>query len=993
MKYKLFCLIGCFLIILFIFICNTFKTTASNQLLFNNVYQAKKMSVNGHTYITISGNDGIYFLNHEGNIVKKINFWSEISYDYYMISDIDKKGQDDIIIIYEDTLEKEDNIYTVSYEDSSIIWRLQTTMESNYYCSNNKLCKEDVVITDHLLKEKLYITAGYHFLEIDINDGIIKNQFQYTNNIWNFSFIHDINNDYVDDIVISVQPSDIIVLDGRNYEIINRLKVAKDLITQETTIKRNIWDLAYISNTQILLAASEDGYVYEINLNKNIIEQQIQIFNTEFSDVREYYLDESNLDGFASGFYNRGYKNMSFESVSIDNDNNIFYLINYNKKFYLESFEEKVHYSVCHNDECISSKATDSFISSHHSLFSYFEEYYNEGTISTKLVVKNMLSHDQLYTIEEISDIIDFYILDDLHSLIISNMSIKYISNNTLLWEKDKGTTQTTVIDDDLLTIIDKNRDNNTIGLHLYSDNDEIFNFSPLEGFIENYQIYGDTIYLSVNIDNKITIYVYSITTSSLLATKSLDEEALNITLKPYQDKDNDGILEYIVLSNTNKDISLLNIKSNEVLNQFELNSSVNIDNLKDLLIINDCNNDDLKDLMLIPHRVQNDSTFILIYSDETELFSQYHHLSIEIPLDHIDEGELEYQESVDLNHDGFREYIYNIISGYKKIFFIIDVANKKVIFDENLDYEIHVVTNEFINSHHDLNNDGIEDIISLIDNGEYQIFNILNYNNSNLTNIWSKNIDIIKKRYASPIATMDINDDNQKEIILYEYDINGNIRIMAYNSLSEQPIKTIDVKQSSNESFDEIRMTLGNDIDVIKLNDVFYIVLLIDHKYVFVNTKNWSISEEISHYQYVYHDKIIYLDDKNQVKFADLIDKTSVDINLYGLFKNIIEIDTDKSIGNYFVSINGEDFIQIFDKSQTFYLKPGMHQLIIKINTDEVDYFVYKEVNINDYTKLNNVVIISILVMNIVLFMIFTVLIRKKYYKTSELYYDFSKN
>jgi len=127
----------------------------------------------------------------------------------------------------------------------------------------------------------------------------------------------DINNDKIEDIAITVQPSDVIGLSGNDGKRIWTSSIAKPYeVERDNKIigasERNIWDVIFLNSKLVL--TGEDGYIYQVNPNNGNIINEKELL-AKIPNILAYSL------------YLEGNKAKEYSGLSI-NGNSAFKIIN-----------------------------------------------------------------------------------------------------------------------------------------------------------------------------------------------------------------------------------------------------------------------------------------------------------------------------------------------------------------------------------------------------------------------------------------------------------------------------------------------------------------------------------------------------------------------------------------------------------------------------------------------------------------------------------------
>ncbi len=276
----------------------------SKNFLYGQINQDIKLAhINSNEqYLFVPTEEGMYLVeNSTFEVVKFIQIDGHISH-YEIIDNIEdesKPNKDLMVFIDDDTMQ---SVIIYSLDSLDVIWSY-TTFTNGFNDQSIKIEKKTPVFDYDFNDNNLLLVSGYKLYNIDIKTGHLVWDYEYTDNIWSVAFIGDINSDLISDVAISVQPSSVIALDGKNGDTIWENKYAKAYDVKKDdkvlgSVKRNIWDITYVNSNLIL--TGEDAYIYQVNPTNGTIINEKNILDS-IPNILAYqiYLDGSNVKDFS----------------------------------------------------------------------------------------------------------------------------------------------------------------------------------------------------------------------------------------------------------------------------------------------------------------------------------------------------------------------------------------------------------------------------------------------------------------------------------------------------------------------------------------------------------------------------------------------------------------------------------------------------------------------------------------------------------------------
>ncbi|ERJ12840.1 hypothetical protein [Haloplasma contractile] len=1013
----------------------TVKGTQANVSteLSSHVFDTSEITIDNIQYTALLNSEGIQIIDTTGFLIKKIDYPESvvsiiesnhirdaisetgilnkdiIDLKLKTIEDIDNKGFSDFLIIIRSRRVKEFNkLVTINYESSNVIWEYNPTIQSSKLCRFSTYCEEPVdLIQVELRDEDIYVISGYKMEQINLKTGDTKKQFHYKNNIWRFEFISDVNKDGIDDLALAVQPTNIIFIDGNTFNQLKELKVAKDLkLTKLKTIKLNVRELEFLPKQNRLLAASEDGNVYEIDVHENKIINKIQLFSTEqliphYSDLK-YSNKRSNLESYRVGdieYFLSGINapvTFELENISsIDKDRLDDYIVEWKMS----------------DQNLTSSKKMGQFriqkTNAEPVVFEQADFQFKKGDF----IVYRGFGHLNLWDLEENRHILvseykihpGTVLKSHTNGMImidpkpkVTQLSVDFLPSlqpNWLIDSKEIKQEELLVSDEYFVKVEQRLIYNDIISYFaLYNKEFELIKTHQTESgtyFLHKYLSDDNFFIVEANDYNQIlTTKRYNNSTGDLVDERTFDynnynnhqssepKNDLEFDAISYHDVNNDHVNELLIVVTYNDGFDTGNRQSHYLIYDL-VNANVLVDNSSDVKIANhykihdDVNNDGYKELLT--HELKSyffyDRTvldFNLHKTSEGDLFNEENTLfkSIDIPY-----GNYEFIKEVDLNNDGYDEFIMNFsdfVYTHKKALYIFDYKNENLVkvgdFNNN-DYRIE-----------DLDEDGTIDIITIepksLVSSELAIHN---YSNGGVITPYTYTIDGFYSETPTEQYTIyDYNKDGVKDLIFSTYDEHHNIGLDIIDFKLKQNIKTKTYNIYSHQSTEEMGENLTySKIQLSLLNDLPYFIVETPAASFETSEFSYTIKKRIHpiekqfllfgpdtlDLEYVYGeeqnktDRIFYKASDGSMLMKNPINYHNIKSELTGLydtnyhFKLNQEIDVDRVL----VIINDETLksnsIIEFDQGDfNINLSNGDYNLTFYIYTEEGNCFLYHD-------------------------------------------------
>jgi len=607
----------------------------------------------------------------------------------------------------------------------------------------------DYDITD----QSLLIIAGYNLYNLNLSNGLLNWTYTYNENIWSVCSINDITEDEVNDLVISVQPSDVITIDGKLGTMIWQKTIASDYEVKKedklvSKVKRNIWDLHF--NNNLIVASGEDGYLYHLNSMDGTINNKVQIIENIPTILANTVYVPNNKAIKYSGLGNNGvstYKIIQtriIQDITGDKNNDLLVTIYEDNPYATYSlFSAKLilldgkSLTVLSERELPINRSITDLKISHDNRLSFFDsdQFYlidlNIGDLNIVSEVdlisdENSNDHDNqsftsfLYENSLFIKTEDFYQFDisNLNSPVLQNtiyllnefeMIIKDQELYKLYYKEDINHTKTNnyyVIQNlDIETneiiwehAIDDLSFSNQTGFKQYvMTNMDEDNSHEIVYFNENREL----VRLDFDVELEITTITHDLIPNS---TEQPDFEIKEFS--SYRDLNSDGILELLILTNRGDFIILNGDNLNEVLQHNYLNSNYDYEEtpiaseMYDTMYPNF--NEDSHFVYLINNksfnRVTLDASFNILNEEKTDLLDfnfWYDPSSVLHQQDYDGDGINDYVLRLNNNNGGDEQLAAILYSSVSQIGFL------RVGWDFSL-----------YSTHEDLNEDGLFDMI-----------------------------------------------------------------------------------------------------------------------------------------------------------------------------------------------------------------------------------------------------------------------------------------
>ncbi len=318
---KRFLFIGLFLytMIFTIFINRHANAQLSKNRIFGQLSGNMRLSyINSEDeYLFVPTFEGLRLINPDNFIVEKEINLKNIT-DFAVISNIEdsSKPNNDLILFIDEGMLPSLMVY--SLDSMEKIWSF-TSYVSGYSEDNIKTERKITVLDYDTDSTSIILVSGYSLYHLDIKTGKINWKYTYSDNIWSSAFIGDINNDSVNDIAISVQPSKILGLDGNSGSILWSSDVAKPYKVKNNnktlgSIMTNIWDIQYFNNK--IIASGEDGAIYKINPSDGKITDSRKVMaDLPQALVYQHYMEGNKVREYSGmGLY----KNLNVRNIGED---------------------------------------------------------------------------------------------------------------------------------------------------------------------------------------------------------------------------------------------------------------------------------------------------------------------------------------------------------------------------------------------------------------------------------------------------------------------------------------------------------------------------------------------------------------------------------------------------------------------------------------------------------------------------------------------------
>jgi len=1002
----------------------------------------KSIEINELIYTALLYEDYLYIANEEGEVVKQIQYlhnYQTISdymslkdFDYQditleIIDDIDNKGINDFMIIITDHLINDvSTLISISYEDEQILWEYTPQMLSSLIKDRNDNYKLDVPITSYHLNEYLYITAGYKIEKLDIKTGQVIDSYEYKNNIWDMELISDFNNNGSLDIAISVQPSKVIYIDGNTFKKIGEIEVSKDLIlySENEIFKTNVWSITYLHSRNILVAGSEDGYVYEISLTENKIISQEKLFNINIYKSRyDEVIKSQNVkyetyqDGEKTYYYvGKGtvkYTMMKvYKTASYDTDELEDYVVEF-----IPYWGDNPTFIQCSSiSKCEIVKIQNKILSHvNDNIIVYKDEEFN--TIIKDITTNQILlssSHNVFSTINRNSSLIihfqlfevdDGYIIQYNYQFIVKIKKDELDKIDWILTMIEKQTSEKT--DDRLLVFNQVNKYDTSFSV--YDENmsliiDEHLKFEK----IINHNIKDNQLYITkVDILNEqnSTLQIYDISQGILVASSHFYQTfhqlypldlILSQTEEMYADVNGDGFYEMLIKVLFDQNgvrkyrYLIYDIKNDQVLKHQEV---AQISNFSKSLLYNDINQDGIPEVMT--YQASGGKTDFQIYlSNEESFFNEDQKITIEFNAN-LMQYKLMMME--DLNQDGYDELIFTQYTPEINSAYLFDLKNNQsMIYENSFDSQgiFQIVRVE------DINNDGIKElfIIDVIEDPLTTSFpvrlKVMTYEQNTFKELFHINLNLSEPVYPlTDLSTLfvlkEMTGDNIKDLVLYAIDESNNSSIEVIDLSSYQLVETQTQNDLTNKQANQLNQDTKTyqNIHLIQYQNKNYFKVQpnIDSKLfnALIDTTTFKRDSFVgTNFLDTFQDKWLFLDNK-QIKWSEPVKQDEIQINIGGFFKNIYQLSI-KNNNISSIEIIHKDIIYYTIKDNHFKrsLPNGEYEFIYCIKTNDGGLYYDYDVFVIENNLIQKIIYLSsILIITTTIFIINRSVIYKKYW------------
>ncbi|ERJ12846.1 hypothetical protein [Haloplasma contractile] len=960
---------------------------ASNDLEFysTDVYDAKSMDINGQNYTILLNNDAIYSIDETGTIVNKLshnlmeyenvkkkNSWATVHLE--VIEDIDEKGMPDLLLILEDGLMNDiKSVIAISYEEGSVIWDYQPIIKTKDCNTGGKTCIESIEITHYEIKNNLYLSAGYAFQVIDYHTGDLINEVKGNNNIWDFEFSQDLNDDGIKEVVLATQPNYISILDGKTFGMINEIKINTIMVVGSyIEIEQNIWDIEFIASRNRLIAASESGITYEISLEEEEVKTNYQIFDTTTRSYKQQYMkliqyeyskyEQEMTDrririsfGRKAGFY----KNVKLQEIlSIDEDEHNDYIVSYDPVLYSSDRNKtgvnKSFVTVSSLSGKLESNSNDVLYSASQNYYYAYKKDGNPNRVIfqniktnqnlSKLIASNVSSNREDDMISKV-----FYLDHGQFIILTRELEIISLIDYTPLGDGidvefkfySKRIRQDTQILDDYLVINDYDLEAEISKVKILNQRfDEVYHYQPKSPYkLFDLTIENDLLYLMEfnKFEADYRVSIINLKTKQIIKRVEVYKEQSFINLYFYDDVTGDGILELAV-----RNFQYIETVLHHSLEVFDLmNDTVIFDYTKShekpergfhtessVTILKDLNSDGLRDLIFRVERPSDGLTESTLFVSNQE-DTLYDDAQI-VPNDTFNN-----RCTYDFNSNGSKDSLVTNSEGLPSIYDY--ELNDYVELEYELTYRQAVVKScDF-----DFNQDGVNDFVTVemtgltkLSNDELSDYKIgLNLKVNTLINnklktifnhefIYINDFRTLNQLYSSSLmdqfATFTFNETtNNYNIAMFKYDENHNIILEQYDLAGYKTEKRVSNPYS--RTLEDGTFRYGKNLTTVTFQGKTYYHATINEtgvsKHYFINIKDFTIDYVI------YGDQIeIYSD---YVILTNTVERLNNPFLIYDEFTNVlitkpfsandIEVNKTGVLANQFnVIINRDDIVRI---------------------------------------------------------------------------------
>ncbi|ERJ12844.1 hypothetical protein [Haloplasma contractile] len=1029
---------------------NTFNNTSEQdeqaRIFSQYIFNTSEVKFNDKSYTAVLKRDAIYFVNNQGiatsqliypDTVNKIlqsklipksisdsGFIDERTLDFEIrqIPDIDQQGSKDLLLMIRSRNVKEFNyLIAISYESSNVIWEYQPRMKSTKICGFKTFCEEPVEIMEMKIRNNaLYLASGYHLSMLNLESGKLLKEFEYDNNVWTFDFISDINHDGTDDLAVAVQPSKVLSIDGETFSELNQLNVATDITLSDfITLKVNVTKLAYLQSRNVLVAASEDGNIYELDMEKGLIINQTTIFSKDdlasyYPDIRrererdefEYFREET-IDYFVLGDHTP----IKFDIVtfkSIDTDDIEDYLVewkwsvNKNGEFNsvaVSSSDHKLRHFRIERSNASSLKFEKSrFRFIYNNMLFYTKSGYldvidlpdNSHVVNSNYPVQSnslIMPISDGMLIKHPNQMLTYYDLETfpkLDTIWYYNQPSNPISNQEVLRGKDYFLTLHRTVDPK------QHSDSLTDRVKLYNkDHELIKEYETEPGTLIEYKYITDNEYYFIEktSDNQILTKTFDAKTGELTALRTpafnkiydfdFEMEESHFTSHRmhsirYRDLNQDGVDEVLVIKYD------LNFRQFDLISSYYIYDLVNnsvIDNYyeydddyiwiddqpKFFSVEEDVNQDGLPDLLVYKFSTHNTLDVKVLYSKVGDLLNEENVVTKSF---NIPNASYRIVREVDLNNDGFKEIILNMIGGlsstFKQAAYIVDYKQNKFIkFADYVNDAYHI---------EDIDHDGTKEIVAVKTNREYSEIISYGYRAGQVS---SQSIRVLEGRLvakASEVYTLfDYNKDGVKDVIVSSFDQQNTIQIEIVDYKTGQLIKNhtyhlhnkkVDVGMGEKQYYSKTTVGTFNNKPYLmvtlpsheQIDFSKYETLYDQSELLLIKPTSLKLDYYIGDYEMLFNKNLLFRV-KNHIYMNHLIDYQDIKTQMTGLFNNYYQfnVDTNTDIKQVQVMIHDKLYnsVSILDFNNDEFeinLSTGEYDLRFYIYTNEGHVYQYHD-------------------------------------------------
>ncbi len=867
---------------------------------------------NTSQFLFVPTDNGMNLIDPESfKIEKQINLNAKIL-DYAVIDNIesDELPNKDLILFLES--ENMPSVVVYSLDSLGKIWTF-TTYTTGYNDQSIKMEKKTPIFDYDINQSSVLLVSGYLLYNLDLKSGLENWHYEYQDNIWAATFIGDPNNDQIDDVAISVQPTNVIGLDGLNGKVIWEKQIAKPYQVKIDNkvlgdIKTNIWDLHYLNNN--LIATGEDGYITKLSPadGSKISERKIL---DEIPNLLVYqsYLEGNKLKEI-SGISNDGvntYKIINTRIVSeyilvtVFESNRLANFTALTPKMYLiNSSTFNVIWEMDINKEIIDLTVNESGDISYFDGTKAFVFNLEDNESVSEILLSNPIGNDGTTPSYSVNPI-----------LYKGNLIVNY---NTIYKLNIDDPLNPSVINtigyfDGYDTIIEAN---NFYKLFYKLGRDDLKTYYAIECFNEinnllwNYELGNSSFTKYLIIEG---MFAFINDENKLITININDSNDVNQYLLPYEetskfnvftkapDFNNDGVLDVLINSEDANFIILNGANLNEVLIDANLNDLVE-------------NNDEYYNF-IIPAFVEDKKEMYILSSNIITVVSFDDTLNVEV-VDEISLGNFSFwfnnqniSKNDDFDNDGYNDTVLRLDSESKNKV-IIFYSSESVVgsIDANWDFSLYPI-------YEDLNDDGKYEII-VTTSGEDEFGEW--HTRSEIVNPYvdfnSSDILFVKKFYEGneltynsqfkPLTIIDdVTGDGKKDVLVL-VDRWGETYLQFYSlddSITVKKVVPLNISYINKNDMQNSKIgSPGGYIDTFKHDeDMYGIFTIINHGTVttkimrmnnFVNMENVININGVIHSFEIHDDKLFYelFNKKNEANFIT----------------NTLELDHLMTLNNY---------------------------------------------------------------------------------------------